>query len=254
MTTPNPLTEITSDDIMCPVGTDIEVLGEVESIDSHSEDEPELITTLPIQPSNFHLHLWKNLFIDFEASIFYLQNHLSPPRAEHEELRTRSEPIIFSQESESIKFLKEPSLQESIDIVICLLPWSEMGDYNAINYPDNVQRSGKIFIHFPIHPRSLCNHHHIQKSKCRQTPCGRFSPFLDMRAVTTMINRYMENGSSVLIYCHRDYQRMLLFVACCMVQAGVLVTDVLELMNRYELQTRYQKYIKAYSDYIRQIK
>lgn len=207
---------------------------------------PEIITSVPRKQGPYQLRLWKNLFIDTEAAAFYIQNHLTPTRPETDDLHTQSEPVFPSYvHSEAIP------LQESVEVVICLLPWSELE--NAINYPDNVQRSGKIFIHFPIQTRSLCNHRHVAKSKCRQMPCGNFSPFLDMRAVTTMINRYMETGLRVLIYCHRDLERMLLFIGCCMVQDGIPVDDVITGFQAYALPKQYQTYIQAYADVIRQI-
>jgi hypothetical protein len=213
--------------------------------------EPEKITTAPIH-SNFRVSLWKNLWIDIEASLFFIHQHLSPTRPEPELSRTRSEPIFptFSNPS----FDPDTTDLSTYDVIVCLLPWSEMGEYHVINYPDNVQKSGKILIHFPIHQKSVCSHSFIYKSKCRQMPCGKISPFLDMRAVTMMINQYMNMGLKVLIYCQQDRDRMLLFQACCMIQGEVLLEDVLQLMQQYTLKKRYQTYIKAYADYIQQIR
>jgi hypothetical protein len=139
------------------------------------------------------------------------------------------------------------------DMVLSLLPWSEMDKYDSNSYPTNVQRSGKIFIHFPIYEKSLCEHIYVAKTSCNEIPCGIFAPFLDMRAIISMIDSYMKTGKRVLVYAHKDMNRMLLFVACCMIQDGFQFEDIMSDIEILDIGSEYLSYVEAYAKYLREI-
>ena len=170
----------------------------------------DVITQEPIyNQNNINIHVWRNLIFDLETSRDYENNH----DANTDDHRYH-------------------------DMVISLLPWHEMEEYDITEYPRLVQQCGKIFIHFPMH-------------KTRSNKESEYvSSFSDMRAVTTMINKYMNGGKRVLIHCHKDRCRILLFMACCMVQNNESLREIKSLMKLLGLGRKYLDYIRDYAVYI----
>ncbi len=186
---------------------------------------PLIITSTPSYPISYVGAIWKQLVIDLQSSLFYTN-------------------------SIDIEHLRDE------DIVIGLLPWSEMGQIGSENLPSNVQRSTsskgkKIFLHFPLYPTSMCEHHHIKKSKCRRSPCGQMAPFLDMEAITEAVNGYLDEGLKVLIYSHLDVDRALLFAGCCMLQAKIPLQEVLHQLHQWSLRNSSDLYLQRFADYLR---
>lgn len=189
-------------------------------------ENPVIITRRPrFRNNKIIVNLWRNLIVDVDVSRRYCAAVLDDELLE----------------------------QSQHTMVLCLLTWGELEKYDAIRYPLNVQQSGKKFIHFPLHKSTHCRHTYIPKAQCYEGSCGRLAPFLDMRAMTSMINSYMDNGEKILIYSHKDQNRTLLFMACCMAQGGIQLNDILSIMDFLKLRERYRSYIKHYMTYIREI-
>ena len=203
-----------------------------------------VITRNPIFASGTVLiNLWKRIIVDMNvASMYFVPNTEVITLA----MRSNLDP--------STGELKIPDHSRH-SMVLSLSSWYEFECYNTRYYADNVQRAGKIFIHFPLNQESPCNHNFVAKRVCLNGSCGVIAPFLDMRAVTSMINEYMSNDiiDGVLLHCHQHIERMLVFIGCCMVQGGMLVDEVLDIMNTLNLSERYQSYIRAYDEYLHEI-
>lgn len=194
-----------------------------------SDDESEIcdadiINIKPIFKTNNNIitNLWKNIIINTDVSILYINN-----------------------------LVEDSKLSEDFrhSIVISLLSWSEMDKYNGGQFQNNVMASGKIFIHFPLYKSSRC-HNYISRSQCIKFPCGKIAPFCDMKTVTTLINNYMNKGERVLIYCHKNINMILLFCGCCMIQGNCSYEKVLSLMMKYNLKYSYGDYIESFLKYL----
>lgn len=122
--------------------------------------------------------------------------------------------------------------------------------YGLDQYPSNIQKSGLIFLHFPIRKNNNCVHGYIERAKCKNRPCGYFVPYQDMYAITEIVNEYMDSGNNVLIHSHNDRSRFLLFAACCMLQGGRELNEILEIMDMFHIQPTYYSYIKSYGEYL----
>lgn len=180
--------------------------------------EPIVITRSPIIKSSSKLNIWKEVIIDVDTSIRYKYGPVNDIT--------------------------------SHDMVISLLSWSELNSYDLISYSDNVQKSGKIFIHFPINEKTYCHHNYIDKSVCREGRCGIFVPFDDINAIISIILSYMNMGKKILLHSHKDINRMLLFIGCGMVQDDYEIEDVINIMKNLDLTNEYIDYIKAYNTYL----
>lgn len=143
-----------------------------------------------------------------------------------------------------------PSNQHSI--VISLASWAEMRKYNTLMLPTHVQEAKKIFLHFPIIGRSQCIHKFDSSSKHHTNACELLASFADMKAMTTLVNGYMnkETVTGILLHCNNNYDRMLLFMACCMIQAESSLDDVLDMMAELRLRSFYRRYIEIFADYL----
>lgn len=213
-------------------GTDLyPITVENNIIASKYDKNPVVITQSPIFASKkLFINIWKKLIIDMNISSLYAdfsQNYNIPQYCRH-------------------------------SMVVSFASWDEMRKYNTLNYAINVQRSGRSFIHFPMYKKNFdtpCSHRYVGKSICNTDPCGLMIPFLDMRAITAMLNGYMNKKETdgVLLHCHEDYNRMILFIGCCMIQGGTLLDEVMDIMKTLNLKIRYKSYIKAFAEYLDKI-
>lgn len=216
---------------------------------------PVIITRSPVFASKkLLLNIWQKLIIDINVSSLY-SNHQTTSFISHPRFTISG--IFDSANNLNTKYDSIPQHSKH-SMVVSLSTWDEMSKYNTINYATNVQRAGKIFIHFPINskrPDIHCQHRYVGKSICNTGNCGILVPFLDMRAITSMLNSYMnkEDCIGVLLHCHEDHNRMILFIGCCMIQGGTLIDEVIDIMKTLNLQARYQSYIKEFSEYLDEI-
>ena len=186
---------------------------------------PIVIRTAPIFISrDKYLNIWKNLIIDTNlASEYSIETKLTSIRED-----------------------------KAYSMVLSLSSLDEMQKYNICHYGSNVQKSGKTFIYFPLYKKSLCPHKYISKAVCYIKPCGIVTPFVDMKAMTTMINKYMDD-KGVLLHCHQDYDRMFLFIGCCMIQGGIPLDEVLYIMKTLNIKMAYKMYIETFAHYLYEI-
>lgn len=193
------------------------------------DDNEIIVTRTPVFASGLVLinwWNWKQLIINTDVSALYL--------------------------SSEINTIKIPDHSQHTT-VLSLSPWNEFKIYNTPNYSTNVQLAGKAFIHFPLTENYKCNHGYVSKSVCNQGACGLYSPFLDMKAITSVppINEYMDRtGNGILLHCHNNSDRMLLFIGCCMIQGKIPVDEVLNIMETLELPPLCQLYMTAFAEYL----
>lgn len=181
--------------------------------------EPEIIIKKPVyQRKESILNLWKRLIYDVSQAEKYNQ------------------PVVTATGNYSM--------------VVSLLAWSQLRKYELQNYPYNVQKAGKIFIHLPIYENNKCGHGYIDKSKCKSNPCGHVVPFSDIDTVVEMVNEYMDNGNGVLIHCHNNRNHALLFISCCMIRGNVPIAEVLDIMKQFDLRYSYRIYLRRYAEYL----
>lgn len=145
-----------------------------------------------------------------------------------------------------------PVHNQDHSMVLSLASWSDLTKFNTPNIPAMIQRAKKLFLHFPLVGRSKCPHEFVLKMKCDRPSCGLLAPFRSMQTMTSLINNYMaeETTTGVLLYCHNRVSHMLLFTACCMIQGGVHLSEVLGLMRRYQLVSGYLRYIREFANYL----
>lgn len=115
-------------------------------------------------------------------------------------------------------------IDDNCQVIISLISFSEMNQYGVLNYLETVQKSGKIFIHFPFNSGT---------------------DFAQIDAIYTMIKKYTDQ--KILIYCPFDKMRYELFIGCYMIYDNISSSDVLEMFN---LNSRYRRYVKKYSEKI----
>lgn len=190
--------------------------------DTFSPGEPILIERFPIlKPKLIIINIWKTLIIDIIAAGKYEKDIPSED--------------MFSEHN-------------THDIVLSLLSWSELE--NHYEYPTNVQKTGKVFIHFPIYGNSVCKHIYVEKTICNKIPCGFFVPFFDMKTVVGIIDGYMNTGKRILLYSQNNIHRMLLFVACSMIQYGYDVIEIVDNIKVLGVEDTCLDYVKAYGKYL----
>jgi hypothetical protein len=209
----------------------------IENINRECNQEynsPVIISQKPNFISQIVLiNIWKSLIIDTKLANIYTDDRL----------------FRVNESNESTEH----------SMVISLMSLNEMRKHNIINYGINVQRAGKIFIHFPLYKRSKCYHKYIAKTMCDNYPCGIIIPFLDMRAAVSMVNEYMSSNikknrlDKVLLHCNGDINRMLVFIGCCMIQGEIPQYEVINIMKTLNLKRSYCTYIKKYARYIQEI-
>lgn len=90
---------------------------------------------------------------------------------------------------------------EKIDVIVCLLEWSEMKTMNIIDYPKKVKNTGITFYHLPVKDLD-CPHDN------------------DLKLIVETILKYLLSGKNVLVHCKEGLGRSGVIVACCLCNFG----------------------------------
>ena len=86
---------------------------------------------------------------------------------------------------------------KNIDVILCLLEWSEFDKLNLLDYPSFVQKRGILFYHFPIPDMSIPQ------------------SLMETNNMVKFVNRETKNGRKILIHCRAGMGRSPLIAACC---------------------------------------
>jgi len=137
------------------------------------------------------------------------------------------------------------------DIIISLFTIDEFKKYYIMDYEDNVIKSGKKFINFPLNKKSQCAHINVVKSICKNIQCGILAPFDDMKRIILIIIKYIKNNNRILLHCNHDYQRLTIFLTCVMLVNNYEIEYVLNFANKYNIKELYKNYIMDFLKYLK---
>jgi uncharacterized protein YjbI with pentapeptide repeats len=137
------------------------------------------------------------------------------------------------------------------DIIISLFTIDEFKKYYIMDYEDNVIKTGKKFINFPLNKKSQCAHINVVQSICKNIQCGILSPFEDMKRIILIINKYIKNNNRILLHCNHDYQRLTVFLTCVMLVNNYEIDYVLKIIDKYNIKELYKNYIIDFFNYIK---
>jgi len=137
------------------------------------------------------------------------------------------------------------------DIIISLFTIDEFKKYYIMDYEDNVIKSGKKFINFPLNKKSQCAHINVVKSICKNIQCGILAPFEDMKRIILIINKYIKNNNRILLHCNHDYQRLTVFLTCVMIVNNYEIDYILNFVNKYNIRELYKNYIIDFLKYLK---
>ena len=126
-------------------------------------------------------------------------------------------------------------INHDIDIVVCLLQWSELNTLNIIDYPLKAQELGLTFFHLPIKDRNVP----LQK---------------DVISIIPIIVHHLAQGKNILIHCRAGLGRAGLICACCLIHFGYggrSAIDVVRTLRPYAIQTTQQEdCVISYGNYL----
>lgn len=88
-----------------------------------------------------------------------------------------------------------------INVIVCLLEWSEMRMLNLTDYPRKAQEKGFIFYHLPIKDRGVTN----QK---------------ELATLIPMLVQHLSSGHNVLVHCRGGLGRAGTICGCCLGHFG----------------------------------
>lgn len=125
------------------------------------------------------------------------------------------------------------------DVIVSLVPWSEMNAYDIQEYPQTVQAHKKIFLHFPF-------------QKPPKIPDR--SLLLNIRAITSVINTYLDDNKHVLLHGHKDKQRPLFLALCCMLNSGIIYDEVQNIAGILQLHKYYHLYLRQFYNLVQEIR
>ena len=100
-----------------------------------------------------------------------------------------------------------------IQIIICLLEWSEMRKLNIVDYPRKAQEAGFLFYHLPIKDRGV-------------------PQYKEITALVPAIVKHLADGENVLVHCKSGLGRAGTICACCLGHFGYSGTDAIEMVRK----------------------
>lgn len=118
-----------------------------------------------------------------------------------------------SRSNRNLKLDLEAIQASDIQIIICLLEWSEMQMLNISDYPRKAQEAGFIFYHLPI--------------KDRRVP--------ELKEIVTLVPiivQHLADGENVLIHCKSGLGRAGTISACCLGHFGYNGVDAIDMVRK----------------------
>lgn len=103
----------------------------------------------------------------------------------------------------------ESMKRAKVDVIVCLLEWSELKMLGILDYPRKAQEAGFCFYHLQI--RDLC----APKQK-------------ELDALIPLVIEKLAKGQNVLVHCRAGLGRAGTLSACCLVHLGFTATQAIE--------------------------
>lgn len=97
-------------------------------------------------------------------------------------------------------------VNNNINVIVCLLEWSELYEIGIQDYPIRAQESGFFFYHLPI------KDHHVPNIS-------------DVNILVPIIISHLNHGHNVLVHCSGGLGRAGIITACCLCHLGYHPTD-----------------------------
>lgn len=89
-----------------------------------------------------------------------------------------------------------------INIIVCLLEWSELRFLNILNYPKKTQEKGLLFYHLPV--------------KDLAAPSSK-----ELDALIPVLVKHLSEGNNILVHCRAGLGRAGAICACCLIHFGL---------------------------------
>lgn len=89
-----------------------------------------------------------------------------------------------------------------VNVVVCLLEWTELKFLNILNYPKKAQEKGLLFYHLPI--RDLC------------APTQK-----ELKVLIPVLVKHLSGGNNILVHCRAGLGRAGVICACCLIHFGL---------------------------------
>lgn len=103
--------------------------------------------------------------------------------------------------------------EKSIQVIVCLLEWSEMKMLGIADYPRKSQEAGFLFYHLPIRDKGVPDQNEIDI------------------LIPTLVNHLMM-GQNVLIHCREGLGRAGTICACCLTHFGYKGKDAIRTIRQ----------------------
>jgi protein-tyrosine phosphatase len=125
--------------------------------------------------------------------------------------------------------------RNNVQIIVCLLEWSEMIMLNIADYPRIAQETGIIFYHVQIKDRSI--------------PLKK-----ELDAIVSIIVKHISDGKNILVHCRGGLGRAGTICACCLTHFGYDGTNAIQSVRKQRpgaIQTSKQE--ECVMNYARQL-
>lgn len=103
--------------------------------------------------------------------------------------------------------------QSGIQVIVCLLEWSEMKLLHITDYPQKAQELGLLFYHLPIKDMGVP----------RQN---------DINSLIPILVNHLANGYNILVHCKNGYGRSGIICACCLGHFGFKGDKAMEIVRK----------------------
>jgi ADP-ribosyl-[dinitrogen reductase] hydrolase len=103
-------------------------------------------------------------------------------------------------------------VKSNINIIICLLEWTEIREMDIVDYPRKAQHAGLIFYHLPV----------------KDLGCPSLN---ELKAIEEIIVKYLLRGFNVLVHCKEGLGRAGLICAACICNFGYTPKEAIELVR-----------------------
>lgn len=102
---------------------------------------------------------------------------------------------------------------DGIEVIVCLLEWSEMRMLNVTDYPKRAQEEGILFYHLPIRDRG------VPQQK-------------ETNVLVPLIVQQLVAGKHVLVHCRGGLGRAGMICACCLGHFGYTGKDAIDMVRK----------------------
>ena len=91
--------------------------------------------------------------------------------------------------------------KQGVEVIVCLLEWSEMQMLDIVHYPRKAEAAGLLFYHLPIKDCGIPSRKEIQ-------------------VLVPILVQHLASGTHILIHCREGLGRAGTICACCLIHFG----------------------------------